>query len=185
MPILLAMVFFDLSAGQDAAGKFVAIGTLETRKPDEPASIFQTAQARFKLEYAAGATAKHGKKAVPISSLPAGAALLAEGTTEGKAGAQSIKIDKATVVDSIQGKIVSIMETFPLRIELQTDSGSIDVQLENQTRTFRDSKVIDNNALRGGQRMQVFGRKDVNSITAFELWVIVDKKSQNEKSNPK
>ena len=68
---------------------------------------------------------------------------------------QSVQTMKPTII--LNGTIDEIMETFPLRLRVLTQSGLKFIQLEEDTSVLSTEGLIDAGALKPGQSIRVFG----------------------------
>lgn len=165
-------------------GKVNMIGTLEIAK-DTPVLVsahkFLTAQSELKVEFAPGAVVTNGKKKVDVGTLTSGTHLRVIGRKQG----ETLQVENAEVLDAAEGTVTSIMETFPLRLQVQTKTALIMVQLEDETKVFRDKELSEAGKLREGQRILVYGTKRPEFITAFEIRVVTAKAKPTENLNRK
>ncbi|OLT61670.1 hypothetical protein [Moorena bouillonii] len=67
----------------------------------------------------------------------------------------------------IEGKIVAVMESFPLQLKVETKSGSYSVQLLSDTKITRQRETVDPGKLSPNQKVRIKGQSSGSSKSAM------------------
>ncbi|NEO72126.1 hypothetical protein [Moorena sp. SIO3H5] len=67
----------------------------------------------------------------------------------------------------IEGKIVAVMESFPLQLKVKTESGSYSVQLLSDTKITRQGETVDPGKLSPKQKVRIKGQSSGSSKSAI------------------
>ncbi|NEO78092.1 hypothetical protein [Moorena sp. SIO4G3] len=72
----------------------------------------------------------------------------------------------------IEGKIVAVMESFPLQLKVETQSGSYSVQLLSDTKITRQGETVDPGELSPEQKVRIKGQSSASSKSAMTAQTI-------------
>ncbi|AOX02194.1 hypothetical protein BJP34_24595 [Moorena producens PAL-8-15-08-1] len=72
----------------------------------------------------------------------------------------------------IEGKIVAVMESFPLQLKVETQSGSYSVQLLSDTKITRQGETVDPGKLSPDQKVRIKGQSSASSKSAMTAQTI-------------
>ncbi len=67
----------------------------------------------------------------------------------------------------IEGKIVAVMESFPLQLKVKTESGSYSVQLLSDTKITREGETVDPGKLSPNQKVRIKGQSSGSTKSAI------------------
>ena len=72
----------------------------------------------------------------------------------------------------IEGKIVAVMESFPLQLKVDTKSGSYSVKLLSDTKITRQGETVDPGELSPDQKVRIKGQSSGSSQSAITAQTI-------------
>lgn len=73
----------------------------------------------------------------------------------------------------VEGKIVAVMESWPLQLTVETQSGPLHVGLQSGTVVTEQGSAVDPNRLRPEMRVRIEGdRTGANAVTARSITIL-------------